>query len=250
MQKIVFLYPHGGGGSWLNNLLYHLETGDRSLPTVDLVYDGQKKSTIPVLHPIGWGPGTEPDRPKYLLEDDYEHKIVFSSSCPFNVYLNYMKKLAFSANTYNMQQLPMIEQFFQLTNQARHWLDNPVFAETYYKHIDLDYSLIFQNPNKFLDCLFGILNSVEFEYTPDREYALVHLYHYRQTCPNPADYFANCGQIAWLGWCHAVCLINHWPINGIFADAVQIQDIANILEPHQSSCVEFTKTLMFEWTDL
>lgn len=245
MKPVVFLYPHGGGGSWLNNLIYHLETRDRSLPKVNIVYDGQPRSSIPVLHPIGWGPGTSPAVPANILDDEYERKIMFSSSYPFNLYLNYMIKIAFP--TYHIDKLPLVEQFFQLTNQARHWLENKVFAETYYVNIDLDYSLIFCNPDLFIKQLFKILDTIDIDYEPDYDYALSHLKEYQTTCPNPIDYFDNYSQLAWLGWCHALTFTNDISVNGKFIEANTINDIAKILSPNQNKFTELTRPLMFNW---
>lgn len=246
MNKIVFLYPHGGGGSWLNNLIYHLETRDKTFPAVSVIYDGQQKSSIPVLHPIGWGNGTTMDKPADLLDGEYEKKIMFSTSSPFNLYLNYMVKIAFG-NAYKMHELPMLEQFFQLTNQARHWLENKAFADVYYRNIDLDYRLIFQDPKQFINQLFDILDSVEFEYDPDHEYALTHLVGYQKTCPNPTDYFNNQYQLAWLSWCHALTFTNNIQIDGQFSKAVTVEDIAKLLKPHQNKFTDLTHSLMFNW---
>ena len=53
MKKSVIMYPHGGGGAWLSNLIYHLETNNKTLPIIDLVFDYERKAkSIDFFHGV------------------------------------------------------------------------------------------------------------------------------------------------------------------------------------------------------
>ena len=43
-KPLCIVYPTGGGGSWLANLIFNLENGTQEIPNVDRIFDFTQKS--------------------------------------------------------------------------------------------------------------------------------------------------------------------------------------------------------------
>jgi hypothetical protein len=143
----------------------------------------------------------------------------------------------------------MIEQFHKLTDNARHFISNNDFHNFYAKNIDLDYSMIFQNPLLFIEKLFVLLDELDLSYTRDVEYCLSSISLYRKTCVNPMDHYGNYQSLVWLAWCHALCLTNNIEINESLDESKSLTELSDIFDHCQFNFFEKTKPYMFEWKD-
>lgn len=240
---IKIFYPRGCGGSWLSNLIWHLEHADTTLPQVDVVFDSEPRGSVKVSHAFEIYDPYRPDEVFYYkrLSDDK----LFSCQYLFNHYINNAIKVKYHIEGLGKQSFQ--KQLFALSNGARYYLANEHYRKYYCENIDLDYSLIFQDPDQFVNCLFRILNDLKKHYTPDRGYVLKSIEHYRSTCPNPTEHFGNLQSLLWLGCCHAITIMDQLPINGIIEPDVDMRTAIELLQPYTEHCKNKVRNEMFEW---
>jgi hypothetical protein len=244
-DKFVILTPKGGGGSWLTNLIWHLETSDFSLPDVDIFFDGEQRSSIEVKHPFYY----DADELHVPTFDEFFHKINFSTDKPFNLYLNEVIKIRLNPKVYDCGKLSYVEQFDILTNSAKANITDPAIKQYYHSNIDLDYRLIFQDPNKFIDQLFKILDTAGINYIKNRDYCRLSIANYKRTCPDPDTYIGNWSNIIWLAWCHALVMVYDLklPQPYDFSQVESEDDCIKILAPLKEKYIELTESLYFKW---
>jgi len=244
-NQIVILRSHGGGGAWLYNLIYHLEKNDTSLPVVGQSFDDEPTSSIRFGHSFDYV------TPNTIVEYDWSkyRKILFSTNKPFNLYLNEGSKIQLNPKILNKISLPFEEQFDTLTNTSVGWITDPVVHKHYYTNIDLDYQLIFQKPDTFVDNLFSILDSTNLQYTKNKDYCLQSIEHYKKTCMNPDTIIGNLNNLYWLAWCHGLKMINKIPLAFNFMEAKSMDEVASALTPIQDECIELTQSLYFKWNE-
>jgi hypothetical protein len=244
-DKFIILTPKGGGSSWLANLIWHLEHADFSLPKADIFFDNEQKGSIAVGHPFYYK-----DRALHISKfDNFSHKINFSTDKPFNLYLNELVKIRLNPKVYDCGKLPYVEQFDIFINSATAILTDPAVAQYYYTNIDLDYRLIFQDPNEFIDQLFKILDASGIAYTKNKEYCRLSIDNYKKTCPNPDTYIDNMDSIIWLAWCHALVMVYDLKLTQPY-DFGQVKsqiECVKILNPLKEKYIELTETLHFKW---
>jgi len=246
LKKIVILRSHGGGGAWLNNLIYHLEKNNVDLPTPGVSFDREPTGSVKFGHCFEYfTPGTA------TVFDYPEHdRILFSTDAAFNLYLNESLKIQLNPLILNNGTKSFTEQFDLLTNTAVGWLSDPMIRQYYYTNIDLDYKLIFLDPEQFVDQLFAILDSAGLQYSKNRDYCLRSIKNYKTTCPNPLNYIGNSDSILWLAWCHGLKMLNKLDIP--FYDFGSVPDIAQAaqaLTSIQSQCIQLTAPVSFAWHD-
>lgn len=222
-------YPRGGGGNWLSNLIWHLEKADFSLPEVTVIFDQQPQCSIPFSHG---------------LHAHSRSHTLFSCKQLFNHYLNNAVKVKY--HIHHIHQLSWQQQLFELSNGAKHYLSSSDYYKFYCESIDLDYSLIFQQPEKFADCLIDFLNATGIAYTANRNYIHASMSHYTTTCADPTDHIGNWDSMLWLGFCHAITILDQLPIDVIMPDA-DPDTIVKILQPHAEYYLQRTTPLAFEW---
>lgn len=239
---IAVVYPRGGGGSWLNNLIWHLENADFLLPAVSVVFDNEPKSSIPFLHKFEIPDPSQSDQiVEYKLG---ERNVLFSNQYLFNHYLNNAIKV--KQQFHNLDQLTPQQKLFELSNGAKYYFSNDYYKTCYCTDIELDYSLMFQAPKKFADALLEFLHSTNIKFVDNRPYILASIQHYRNTCPNPSDHFDNWHSMFWMGSCHAITILDQLPIDEIPASA-DLTTLAQILRPHAEHYKQRIAPLMFEW---
>jgi hypothetical protein len=245
--EIVFVTSHGGGGSWLNNLIYHLETNDNSFPEVQRIFDFQKKSSVKFSHAFDYYTPDVCD----LHDLGRYYKILFSSKAPFNLYLNESDKIQFNPVMYNKGNKPLPEQFDELTNSAKAWITYETIHKHYYTNIALEYKLIFCDPEQFVQDLFDILDSTNLKYFKNIEYCYASIEHYKKTCINPRLILGNLDNLYWLAWCHALVMIYKLPVQDSFnfLNFQHLQEVSDVLEPLQETCIDITKSLCFFWNE-
>lgn len=235
------IYPRGSGGNWLNNLIWHLENANWELPTVDVVFDNESKSTIPFSHGFEIYDPADPAQVTYTSKPS--NKILFSTNKLFIHYLNNAVKVKYHIHQLGLKSFR--ERLVELSNGAYYYMTNAHYQDYYCKNISLDYSLIFRDSEQFTTQLFDILNSLNKQYTANRDYVYSSIEYYRSTCPDPADHFGNYQSILWLGYCHAITLLDQLPVTGtIGLDPVST---AALLKPYAEHCQQRVQNQMFEW---
>jgi hypothetical protein len=230
-----FCFPGGGGGNWLSNLIWHLESGNFDLPVVNVVFDGQSTCSLNFNHAHD------------ISDSDHRNKnyILFSNKFLFNHYLNLAIKARYHKNRLGTKSFQY--QLFTLSNSARHILADDQYYEHYCKNIDLDSVLIFQDPDQFIDRLFEILNRLNIKYDPNREYVYRSINYYTSTCPDPAEHFSNLQSNLWLGCCHAISLIDQLPLQRLIEPDIDSKSAAELFEPWNEYCSKKIQPLMFNW---
>lgn len=242
-KPLIFLYPHGGGGSWLNNLIFNLENNVMELNKVSKVFDNLKKSSIRFSKKLDYFE-------KHIVTiydfDEYSEK-VFCSKHPFNLYLNEANKV--QLHLLKIDKKNFNEQFNILTSSAHGQITDINFKKYYYNNVDLDISLAFTDSDRFIDDLFFILDEHNIIYTKNRDYCKLSIENYKSTCLNPDTIIGNMESIFWLAWCHALKMIHKIPltISFNFIEADNIDSISTALFPIQEQCQILTKPLYYSW---
>lgn len=228
MKKPVICWPRGSGGNWLGNLIWRLENNKFELPGIDVIFDGQTLSnSFEFSHRYNILDGKTPTFDQLFINAEY--KINFSSPCWFTQYLNDAVKVRYHIEKIGEKSLT--GQFYLLTDSAKYILTDPLWQQTWNMPGDLEYSLLSQNPDKFITQLFGILDKFDIKYSPNKEYCRRSIDHYKSTCPNTIDHLNNFDSLLWLAWCHADAIIGKKSLpESIMADAT-LESIKAIIEP-------------------
>lgn len=246
-SEYAIVYPHAGGGSWLGNLIYSLETASYYLSPCKLTFDSEPLSlSIDFRH-----------RFEYLFDTEmalndlsmYKKTFLFSTNRPFNLFLNENKKLHYNPKCFDNQHLPFADQLELITQRACGLIANNNFKEYYYKNIDLDNEWIFTDPDRFIDKLFDILDSIKIKYNKNRDFCLRSIENYKKTCENPVHHNGNLDSIFWVGWCQALSMNFELPISKTFnfVTAESIHDVAMAIAPINQMCMELTEQYCFYW---
>jgi hypothetical protein len=247
IKTIVF--PRGGGGNWLSNLIHRLETGcpaqEQTDPSVGLTYDGQKRTNsvkFRHLYDIKSTGQTE-----YYVDDGVPY-LLFSTACAFNLYLNDSVKVRMNPRfENNIVELPWIDQFFVLSDSARYLLTDQQYANNYYRCIDLDLEKVFTDPESFVVDLFAYLDSLDLVYQPDRDYAVASCQQFAKTCPNPANYLDQWTCTEWLAWSHTLLNINNIEIPADLQLCNNLHEVSALLMPFRDFCLTNTNGKYFTW---
>jgi hypothetical protein len=247
MHKSV-VFPRGGGGSWLSNLIFNLERGiDTQIDTkVGQVFDQTPRTkSMEFKHYFDLLPIT---REVVVYVDPDEPYLLFSTDCPFNLYLNDAIKVklntVFDTNIINA---PLIDKFFEFGDSARYLLADPLYVQTYYQNIDINLRQVVDNPEQFAENLFGLLTKENIKYTPNKDYVIERCKQYTTTCPNPKDYVDNWDDLVWLAWVHAILSINNVNIEQDISKMNTIEQLQEVLVPFRDVALEKTAGLYFTW---
>ena len=243
MIRHKFTYPRGSGGSWLNNMIWHLETRNFSIPSVERVFDNLPRSTIPFRHFF------EIINPHNPLDVSYPNvdnltNFLFSTDALFVLYLNDAFKVRYGIH--KLAERSSKDQLFDLTNSATYIFTNQHYQEHYCQNIDLDYRLIFQDQVLFVRRLFGLLDKTEIDYEKNQDYCIDSINYYKTTIANPMEQIGNLDSLIWLGACHAILSIDNIPIPVINDDATLVE-FKEIFAPWNSYCIQRILPMSFEW---
>jgi hypothetical protein len=247
--KIV--YPPGGGGHWLSNLIHNLETAkfEHTTPTNNIFdYTTETKSII-VRHYFDF-------MPEKKIEDKNISNLdvkTFATDKIFNAYIIKMYKTAlnadtrFDSTTTSIAHLSLNDQFHSLTDKATFLLTDNFHRDTYFNNIDLDYSLIFTDPDQFINLIFALLTKYSINYTANREYCHLAIQNYQNTCTDPLLVFDNTDNLVWLAWCHAVAQINNIAFDCDFTTMTTTAELADALSSVNELVKSLTHPMMFTW---
>jgi hypothetical protein len=244
-EQLMIYYPRGCGGSWLSNLIWHLETGSTELPNVDVVFDRESRSTqVKVSHVFEI---LSPLEPTKILYNDKKHKsILFSTDCLFNMYVNDAYKVRY--HIFGLDNKNTQDQLFTLSDSMKFIWSNDVWHKSYCGKNDLAYNLIFQDPDKFIEVLFDILHKNNVKFVSDIDYARKSIQHYRSTCVDPLTVCGNMDNLVWLGCCHAVSMLKEIPLPIIITPDTDLEEIKEIMLEFNDLTQELVSTSMFTWS--
>jgi len=243
------VYPIGGGGTWLNATIAKLENYDLVLPVKqadDTFENNLKSASCLVKHHYNFNPA------EAELDRDNPDVFLFSIDRPFNHYIQMVYKIFYNSSPQFMldyigDQL-LVDQFFKLSDHARHlnseWYSN-IYCNT--TTIDLDQGLIFTDPLAFVEQLFNLLDRYQIVYNKDKEFCRSCVELYKSSQVKPELVYNNFDNIAWLGWCHALSLLNDINIPFNFSNANNIQELSKGLLPFRNRFLELTENKIYKW---
>ena len=224
-NKLFIQYPRGSGGNWLANLIWRLEHNQLTLPNVDVVFDDQKRSTsFTFIHGFNLFDGKNP-----TFDPVTGPCVMFSSPCWFNQFINDAVKVRYHA--LNLSDQSTIDQFHTLTDSAIYILTDTLWQKTWQHPGELDYRLLVEDPDQFIDRLFCVLDKFNIKYTRDRSYCHSSIEYYKSTCPSPSEHLNNFNSLLWLAWCHAHILINNQSLPATIPSDATVDVIRDIVEP-------------------
>ena len=199
--KIVF--PGGTGGHWLSYLIYCLENNIIEIvpqQTGNNFHKFPQSKNVRIVH---W-------------QKDHLNCVVFSTKYCFNISLNAFFKT-------DLKKDPNL--FNKVSQSTSYQLSSPQGKNDYVNHIDLQYELLFIDPDLFLDKLFSILDNNGIQYHKNKQVALQHIENFKNSCVNVLTHYDNFDSIFWLGWCSGILHAENIPSN-IDYDNVDLKLIA------------------------
>lgn len=234
MNKPVICFVRGCGGHWLGNLIWRLENNKFDLSEVDVVFDYE---TVTDSFELSC---------KFFENHRFEtdDQINFSSPCWFTQYINDAVKVKY--HIMDLGEKSIQEQFFTLSNSAKYILTDPLWQQIWKVRGDLEYSLLSQNPDKFITQLFAILDKFKIEYSPNKEYCLNSIDYYKSTCPDPVHHLYNFDSLLWLAWCHADVLIRKESLTESIKPDATVESIRAIIEPVSAHMLQ--RKIIYETT--
>jgi hypothetical protein len=210
MNPVIILYPVGGGGQWLSNLIYSLNCADFNIVVSSLNFHDStwaKTNLVSVRH---WSNNVGPS------EDPHTYDSFCGPKSSFISFINACVKLWPYHNLFI--SLPPIEQFFYLTNDAKWRMgSDPIFNNLYLNCVSLNSDLLFTSPRQFAQQLFDLLDQRKIEYTVDIDFVLKSIDNFKSTCQLDL-HFGNIQSIAWQAWCHALVLEYNIPLDLSISD--------------------------------
>ncbi len=234
--KLNVIYPRGGGGSWLANLIWHLETKNFYSTQVEKVFDGQSQSTqVRLMHGIEFD--TDPPRVYHELWNPH---ILFSSQQPFNHYLLIATKVQYHLQKIHLH-LTRFQQFCLLTDTAMFVMTDELYRQYFYRTPDLHYHDIFDDPVSFKKSLYDVLDRYQIIYDKNDQFVLESISNYCKTCDDPRKYVGNVDSLIWLGFCHALIMIDDLSLNNVVLDD---NNFVNTLTLFNDHCVERSRDLI------
>lgn len=241
MNDCVFFYPRGCGGRWLSYVIHCLHRRDFVVQKESVIHHALVKGPINFNHKfeVEYHDG----KCEIKVFPKLKTNILFSTNCAFNIYINDAYKVRY--HLHKLHKASVLEQFHTLTDSARYLMTDEFYAANYFRDIDLDYALIWQDPEQFIDDLFVCLDRCQLDYAANRDFVMVSMQHYRDTCRDPVMIMQDHNNLVWLAWCHAVCLINDIRLNHVFHDQDSADTISDILGPYLPLGVETATRLSF-----
>ena len=232
MRKVL-IYPRGGGGWWLHNLVLSLEKGayiGRGNNNRNLFYDGiDVSSQFQTTHGVSNLEYPDP---------------IFVSKKRFNNYANVVTKGIYSGldprNYSDFEKEPFSVQLNELINTASFHLRNNTSNCDFYNYASrddvfvLEYDNIFTNPTEFINQLYMLMDKFEIVYTKNSDIVHTAIDNYTTSCRDVFAMYYNFSNIAWVAWCIAMLDENKIPIGGNVLETTNIIDIGKLIIPHQS----------------
>ena len=228
-EKLAVVYPGGGGGHWLTHLIFCLENNQTKIKD-DIprnFHNHARSKNIVVTH---W---------QHTLTTELLSvpTIVFSSKYKFNFYLNSFLKSIIHWSTW--EKYTITDQFNDLSQQSSYKFTKE-WTKDYEDKIDLQYDLIFTNPELFLNQLFTILDQINLVYSKNYEFALASIKNFKKSCPDVNVYYDNFDSIYWLGWCSGILHAKNIPA-GIDYNKIDLDKVIENFLPHRQFFKDYSE---------
>lgn len=179
MTTVVFKFPMGAGGNWLNHLCHCLENCSEDNIQHANNFHQHKLSQ----HVIG----------KHFT-DNYD--FMLSTQHTFNLFVN---------NSIKNEICNIPDNWYRNTDQyvtiSNYYLSAEWHAKYVTTGIDLDISWTSTDPERFINTLFRLLDLHGVAYTPDIELCMRKIKQFKETCINPNDYIGDLDNKYWQVWC-------------------------------------------------
>jgi hypothetical protein len=228
-DHIWILHAGGGGAHWLKHTIACLESGTFDIIPMEVAdkFDNASllSSNVTTSHCL----------------DDVESNphYIFSTKYMFNIFIAGHVK-----NPHVIEGMPLQETFTRYTNDASYQMS----SENIYNPIDLDHDWLHNDPQRFIDVFFKILDIHKFVYDKNYDFMYSSIKNYIITNPSPIDYYDNYNSLMWLGWCHAVILNNGLSSVGSIIECSTISEIVSTLIPHRDICLSEIKKFIIPGT--
>lgn len=242
-KKLLLTYQSGAGGAWLTNLIYKLQKNQyqNEITTLKNFHQSLKSEDVNAVHCFKnprdvndlWG-----DRCGQPL-DQYNKIINLGGSCTFNFYVNVIEKLYLDPADPKLIFTDdcFYSNLFTLFREATSRCVEPLSP-------DLDYAWLYQDPEKFINHLFELLDLAKIQYTKNIHLCMVSIDQFCRSCMNPADYI-NLNNQAWSAWGMAV--LDHYNLLNLPLEIYQNKSqLISELEPHWDLIYNFTHQRMLQ----
>ena len=238
---LLVCFPGGGGGNWLSNLIFRLEYN--KITDLDKNYVNFH-STIKSRQVL-----IDHCSLQTVSEDRYIKKIIFAGFYSFNIYINSIYKNndfeQIKNNTQKKFRLLVRDNFpFTEATQKILYLDNI---------IDLNFDLLFDNPEQFIKDLYTILDQTQISYIKNNDLVLQSIEQFKKSCIDPIKVFENYNDPIWLAWAMAVAFVLGLKNSSSTNDLIHLYPEWTIdllkkeLLPYKTTISEFTTKRM--WTN-
>lgn len=231
------LYPTGGGGAWLQSVMYGLITHNYTAidPTCNHNFHTRSRNEINL---------ELRDKYKFRICHGFDRFLKFESFASpltrYNVYVNAIEKYYKENN-----EIPadFNERLNFLTNIASYTFSTE-YQKYYLDNIVIDHSMLFLDPEKVINQINNWLvdHGIQFDKNSDFVYNMIN--NYKDTVK--IDNYYNNDSDHWLAWTHALMNYNNIIVPFDTLHCTKTEFI-NFSKTHSSYILEQTKgTVLFE----
>ena len=215
-------YPQGAGGFWLSELSHKILHRD-------LNYDNEADK-INFHSLIGLESGHDA-----RCNDD----IVFSGTARFDFFVNFWWKKRVFENYLDFNKLSDFEKLNVLAEESRWILYSPEYDETYCDRIDIDWTWLWNDEQKFKKVLLHILARPHTTDLDDFIDAYIMLY--KKSCVDQIYHIGNPFSLPWISWCYAVSVQNDMDLKINVQDDRDLPLISRFVANHNERFVDLTR---------
>lgn len=224
-KNLYLIFPLGGGGNWLSYLIHCLEHNINAANDEINFHNRPHSESVALAH--------------FKADDGNDWK-TFSSNGIFNLYIQeYTKDLLHSAE---WSDWSFVERFNR-TYQYVAYLLGPVWYKEYRETVDLQYDLMFKDPDRFCNDLFELLDQSQIVYDPNKQIVFDAIDQFKKTLPKLEDHFDNLDSFLWLCWCFGILHYENLPGHIDYENCTK-EDLIDSILPRRQYFVDYTKPYM------
>ena len=202
----------GAGAHWFRHLCYCLENNTVDNTENDLNFHNKMLSN------------------NVQNNHFYEHyDILLSSKYKFNLFLNAIMK----TEGYDIPN-NWFENAVHYINHSR-WHKSKDWEKDWGTNIDIDLSLIVNDPKQFKNLLFNLLDKYNLKFSRNENLVDIKIKQFVETCPNPIDHIGNLNDKYWQVWC-----LGFMPVEKVRMKYNNAQEIVDILKENNDHYIKIT----------
>ena len=214
MNTLEISFPQGAGGHWLANLISCL---------ADNYPININNSLESNFHNVYISPNIK------KTHEQLDHGLSFNGTYYFNMFVNYVKKTNYSladSTQYNLYETKISQATYILTYQRF--------------RTDVNFDLIYTNPEQFIIDLYKFLDQINFEYTKNNQTCLNAISNFKQIGHPVGPIYDNWEDEIWLFWCLGISKFEFqsWP------DIENATDLVEFLYPKRQYFLDYTQKRM------